>query len=165
MNNTTRSRKKKKITYTATPEGIKRAELALSRLGFGSKSNFAISILVSRSTVTKFFGGKPVQSNYFQHICQKLLLSDWKEIAGIKKEEKEERLEISYSGISNLNEQAEQAQTPCRQVSVIDRQSGSIKLDMVLRGDINSVQNLKIIESILRENSGDTIQIIDIREG
>ena len=89
---------KKKITYTATIEGLERAEKALKRLGFGSKSNFAKSILVSRTTVTKFFAGKPIQFDSFQKICQELQLSDWKDIAGIKKEDiqiKSESSELS----------------------------------------------------------------------
>ncbi|KOP23286.1 hypothetical protein AMR41_26970 [Hapalosiphon sp. MRB220] len=48
-------RKKKKITYTASPLGIERAENALKRLGFDSKINFAKSQLLARNTVTKFF--------------------------------------------------------------------------------------------------------------
>ena len=41
MNDKNRRKKNQKITYTATPEGLQRAETALERLGFGSKSNFA----------------------------------------------------------------------------------------------------------------------------
>ena len=157
MNDFKRGRKKKKITYTATLEGRSRAEGALVRLGFGSKANFAKSILISRSTVTKFFGGKSIQLDSFQRICQELQLSDWKEIAGITQRERLNRPECSSL---NLEQESGQEPTPCdRQVSVIDRQSGTIKLDIVLRGDINSAPNLKIIESILREYSGDTIKI------
>ena len=36
---------------------------------------------------------------------------------------------------------------------------------MILRGELSSVNNPQILESILKEYSGDTIQIIDIREG
>ena len=72
MNDTSEGAKKRKITYTATAEGVERAEKALARRGFGSKTNFATSILMSRSTVTKFFGRKPIQLDSFQRICEKL---------------------------------------------------------------------------------------------
>ena len=112
MNDINRSRKKQKITYTATPEGIERAERALKRSGFGSKSNFAESVLISRSTVTKFFGQKPIQLDSFQKICQELKLSDWKEIAGIKKEERlidkanEEQLAIRKPSRNSIKKEA-----------------------------------------------------------
>ena len=73
----------KRITYTATSEGRSRADKALKSRGFGSKTNFAKSILIGRSTVTKFFGGKPIQLDCFQSICKELNL-DWTEIAGIQ---------------------------------------------------------------------------------
>ncbi len=169
MNDCNRGRKKKKITYTATLEGIDRAEKALERMGFGSKSNFAKSILISRSTITKFFGKKPIQLDSFKRICEELQLSNWKEIAGISEIEKQEglkRLEINDCISSNLKEESEPEQpTLRRQVSVIDKQSGTKKLDIVLLGDINSAPNFKIIQSILREHSGDTITIIDIKKG
>jgi hypothetical protein len=59
MTNSNSGRKRKKITYTASIEGIKKAENALIRLGFESKINFAKSQLLSRSTVTKFFQLQP----------------------------------------------------------------------------------------------------------
>ncbi len=165
MNDTNLSERKPKITYTTTTEGIERAEQALKMLGFGSKSNFAKSILVSRTTVTKFFAGKPIQFDSFQRICEELQLSDWEAIAGIKQEEKLKQLEIDDFSSPNLHEEMEQVETLYRKVTVRDGQSKTIKLDLVLRGDIKSDLNLKIIESILREHSGDTIQIIDIKGG
>ena len=47
------SKKKNKITVAASPRGLEKAEKALIRLGFGSKTNFAKSKLISRSTVTE----------------------------------------------------------------------------------------------------------------
>jgi hypothetical protein len=96
MNESTNSGKSDKITYTATLEGLERAEQSLKRLGFGSKSNFASSALISRSTVTKFFTRKPIQFDSFIRICESLKLSDWKEIAGIKIKELSEPSKIKY---------------------------------------------------------------------
>ena len=165
MNDTNLSERKRRITYTTTTEGIERAEQALKKLGFGSKSNFAKAILVSRTTVTKFFAGKPIQFDSFQRICQELQLSDWEAIAGIKKEERLKQLEIDDCSMPHLNEEMEQVETLYRKLIVRNEQSTIIKLELVLRGNISSTLNLKIIESILRRHSGDTIQIIDIKGG
>jgi uncharacterized protein YjbI with pentapeptide repeats len=80
--NQDRERTKSRITYAATPEGIKSAEAKLNN-GFASKKIFADLVPISRSTVTKFFAGKPIELDGFLQICNKLKL-DWKEIAGIK---------------------------------------------------------------------------------
>jgi hypothetical protein len=63
-------RKKKKITITASSEGVEIAQKALIRLGFDSKINFAKSQLLARSTVTKFFQCQPIQADSFKKICQ-----------------------------------------------------------------------------------------------
>ncbi len=158
-------RKKRKITYTASSQGIEIAEKALKRLGFESKINFAKSQLLARSTVTKFFQSEPIQLDSLQRICEALKLN-WREIAGIK-EELSERLEIKDCISSNTNEGVEQVQTLRRQVTVIDKQSKKIKADLVLEGDLNSVNNdlLVALELVLRNFSGDTIKITNIKEG
>lgn len=69
-----RERTNNRITYAATTEGIERAEKALRRLGVKSKKNFAESILISRTTVTKFFGRQPIEQDCFETICNKLQL-------------------------------------------------------------------------------------------
>ena len=70
-------KKKKRIVVTASYEGLKKAETALIRLGFESKSNFA-KYHSSRTTVTKFFQGKPISVESFKRICKGLEL-DWKD--------------------------------------------------------------------------------------
>ncbi|MEG4361458.1 pentapeptide repeat-containing protein [Microcoleus sp. C2C6] len=52
-----------------------------------------------------------------------------------------------------------------RQVTVIDKDTKQIKAIVILRGEINSDINLKSLEAILRIYSGDTVKIIDIKEG
>ena len=54
---------------------------------------------------------------------------------------------------------------PIRQVKVIDSDTEEIKVSISLQGDLNSVANINVITAILKEHSGDTIEIIDISEG
>ena len=158
------ARKKRKITYTASPQGVQKAENALRRLGFGSKSNFAESQFLSRSTVTKFFRYQPIQLDSFKRICDALTL-DWKEIAEISEEEQSGRLAINDCSSPNTNEGMEPVRTLRREITVIDESSLTSIAVIVLEGDINSVPNLKIIASVLREYSGETIKIIDSKKG
>ena len=159
-------RKKKKITYTASPQGVERADNALIRLGFDSKLNFAKSQLLARNTVTKFFQRQPIQLDSFKRICEALKLN-WREIAEITEEEQAERLEINDCSISETNEEVEAVQKLRRQVTVIDKQSQKIKAVIVLEGDINSINNdLSVsLELVLRTYSGDTIKITGVEEG
>ncbi|NER89029.1 MAG: pentapeptide repeat-containing protein [Moorea sp. SIO3A2] len=157
-------RKNKKLTITASSNGIEKAEKALIRLGFNSKSNLAKSQLIGRSTVTKFFNLKPIQLDSFKRICDGLKL-DWREIAGIAEANRSEPLTRNDGSNSELLEGVEQGQAPRRKVTVIDKQSKTIKAVIVLKGDIDSVENLKFIQSIVRNYSGDSINIIDIQPG
>ncbi|WP_375495945.1 pentapeptide repeat-containing protein, partial [uncultured Nostoc sp.] len=164
MTDSSKARKKKKITYIASTQGIERAENALKRLGFESKSNFAESQLISRSTVTKFFQGQPIQLDSFKRICKALKLN-WAEIAGIIEEGQSESLGInSYSSL-DTEQVVEQMQASHRKVIVIDEKSKKNIVVITLEGDINSIDNWKIIESIARQYSGNSINIIDIKKG
>jgi predicted NACHT family NTPase len=90
---------KKKITFIATEQGISTAINSLEKLGYGSKSNFAHSQGISRSTVTKFFQREPIQFDSFQRICQTLDLN-WQKIAGVTEEKELEQPQpslIEYS--------------------------------------------------------------------
>ncbi len=62
----------------ASPDGIKKAATALSRNNL-NKTVLAKEVELSRSTVNKFFRGKPVDRINFEEICKKLGL-DWQEI-------------------------------------------------------------------------------------
>ncbi|NEO36452.1 MAG: pentapeptide repeat-containing protein [Moorea sp. SIOASIH] len=164
MKNCSPGKKNKKLTITASSKGIEKAEKALIRLGFNSKTNFAKSQFISRSTVTKFFNLKPIQLDSFKRICHALKL-DWREIVGIEEEKRSELLTTKNSSSSELVEGVEQGQAPRREVTVIDKQSQTIKASIVLEGDINLVQNPKFIEWTLQLYSGDSINIIDIKPG
>jgi Pentapeptide repeats (8 copies) len=161
-------RKKKRITITASSEGVEIAENALIRLGFDSKINFAKSQLLARSTVTKFFQSQPIQLDSFKKICQKLKL-DWRKIAVLSEEAQSQQLKISTDCNSpDINHEVGvqmSTQILSRQVTVIDKNTQEIKAVVILRGEINSDINLKDLESILRIYSGDTVKIIDIKEG
>lgn len=150
-----------KITYTASEEGVEIAERALIRLGFGSKSNFAKSQLMSRTTVTRFFQRVSVQLDSFKRICKGLKLN-WEEIAKLPEKE---QLQPSSNMDSDKLAIEQFLGTSSRQVTVIDKENNTVKAVITLEGDINSVSNFKILELILREHSGDTITIKDAEEG
>ncbi|MEH2467841.1 pentapeptide repeat-containing protein [Nostoc sp.] len=158
------SGKKKKITITASPKGVEVAKNTLIRLGFESRLNFAKSQLLARSTVTKFFQGKPIQLDSFKRICEALKLN-WREITGLTEEKQPKQLSTSSYSSPGSDGVVEQVQPKHRQVTVIDKQSKKIQVVIILEGDIDSVKNWKIIQSAIREYSGDTIQITDIKEG
>ena len=158
--------KKKKITITASSEGVKIAENALLRLGFESKINFAKSQLLARSTVTKFFQCQPIQPDSFKKICHELKL-DWRKIAALSEEKQSQIAEINDCINPDINEGGEKMLTPrfyC-QVTVIDKKTNTIKAEIKLIGDINSFGDSNRVEFILREFAGDTITITDIKEG
>jgi len=159
-------RKKKKITITASSEGVKIAEKALIRLGFDTKSNFAETQRLARSTVTKFFNCQPIQLDSFKKICQELKL-DWTKIAELSEEKPSQIPEITDCINPDINEGVEKMLTPrfYRQVTVIDKKTNIIKAEIKLRGDINSFGDSSRVEFILREYAGDTIIITDIKEG
>ena len=155
---------KKKLTMIATKEGVEKAQKALIRLGFESKTKFAPAIQMSRSTVSKFFNRKPIQLDSFKRICEQLGGLKWQEIAGLS-EAKQPETTIA-KGVSSLSvKEIESSSTIQRQVTIIDPQTETKKAVITLQGDIESVTNLKILQSILREHSGDTIEIQDIQPG
>ena len=159
-------RKKKKITITASSEGIKIAENALIRLGFDSKSNFAKSCFLGRNTVTNFFQRQPIQLDSFKKICQELKL-DWMRIAELSEEKPSQLLGITDCINLDIKEGGEKMLTQIfyRQVIVIDKKTNTIKAEIKLIGDINSFGDSSRVEFILREFAGDTIKITDIKEG
>jgi uncharacterized protein YjbI with pentapeptide repeats len=159
-------RKKKKRTIFASSEGIEIAEKALIRLGFESQINFAKSQLLARSTVSKFFNCQRIQPDSFKKICLELKL-DWRRIAELSEEEPSQIPGRTDCINPDINEGVEKMLTPTfsRQVTVIDKKTNTLKAEIKLRGDLNSFRNSSMVEFLLREYSGDTITIIDIKEG
>ena len=155
---------KKKFTLIATEEGVERAKKALIRLGFESQINFATAILMSRSTVSKFFNRKPIQLDSFKRICEELGGLKWQEIAGISEAKQPEIIKAKDSESSSTKEMGSNS-TIQRQVTIIDPQTNTKKVVITLQGDIESVTNIKILQSILHEHSGDNIKIQDIYSG
>ncbi|MEG4282630.1 hypothetical protein QUB68_05845 [Microcoleus sp. A006_D1] len=157
-------RKKKKLTLVASKQGVEIAERALIRLGFDSKSNFAVAQRLSRSTVTNFFKQVPIQLDSFKTICDALKLK-WQEIAGITGES------INYDQIERqVNpspdiEEGVKLKMLSRTVTVVDEPTQTSKAVITLKGDIDSISNLQILAFILKEYGGHTIQITDIKEG
>ncbi|NEO69293.1 MAG: hypothetical protein F6K52_07345 [Moorea sp. SIO3H5] len=148
----------KKLTITASSTGVETAKGALIRLDFESESNLAKSQGLSDSIVTKFFNFKPIQLDSFKRICQALKLK-WIEIAGIAEEKQSEAVSQNDGSSSELVEQ----QQPPVEVTVVDRQPETINASIVLKGDIDSAEHLKRIESSLQNSSGETIKISDIK--
>lgn len=165
MSDSSPCRKKRKLTITATPNGVETAEKALLRLGFDSKSNFAESQLLSRTVVTKFFNLQPIQRDSFEKICNELKLN-WQEIAGMKQQIDPKPIEKQVNPKHNLlGEGMQLVKTLGREITVVDQQSQAVKTVITLQGDISSPPNLRILAAILQEYGGDTVKIVDIQEG
>ncbi len=160
MTDSSQLNKKKKVTLRASKQGIVTAEKALIGLDFESKSIFAASQLISRSTVTKFFQGEPIQLDSFKRICDALNLKSWQEIAGISP-----AAENCSSRIDPDKEEVGKMLTLRRRVTVVDRNSEKVKAVITLEGDVDSVDNWEFIQLVLRKYSGSSINIIDIESG
>jgi uncharacterized protein YjbI with pentapeptide repeats len=156
---------KKKITFTASEKGTIKAENSLKRLGFESKSSFATSQRISRSTVTKFFQREPIQLDSFQRICSALTLN-WLEIEEMSSETEElKRSFILDRNIPDVTVEVGEMTKLRRQVTVLDSDGDKIKAVITLEGDIDSVDNWKTFQLILRQYSGYSINIIDVQAG
>ena len=81
---------RKKLTYTASDDGLQQAEVALAKY-YGSKTQLTYASNVSRSTIHKFFRQSPISYDSFVQICEALEISDWKTIAGLKVEEEKKK--------------------------------------------------------------------------
>jgi uncharacterized protein YjbI with pentapeptide repeats/DNA-binding Xre family transcriptional regulator len=156
--------KKKKVTLKASERGIVKAESTLIRLGFESKSNFAASQLISRSTVTKFFQGEKIQLDSFKRICTALELS-WQEIAGMLEAEELKRSSEFDRNAKEETEEVGKMRTLCRKVTVVNLSSKKIRSVITLEGDIDSVDNWEIIQLLVRQNSGCSVNIVNIESG
>jgi uncharacterized protein YjbI with pentapeptide repeats len=157
-------RKKKKLTLAASEKGVETAEKALLRLGFESKSNFAESQRLSRSTVTKFFNHDPIQPDSFKRICDALKLN-WQEIAGITQDSIDCEPITRVVNPSLDTEEGVTQTMLVRQVIILEKTSQTTKSVITLKGDLDSIANIQVIAAILKEYRGDTIQITDIQEG
>jgi tetratricopeptide (TPR) repeat protein len=164
MTDSSPCRKKKKLTIAASKKGVETAEKALIRLGFGSKSNFARSKRLSRSTVTKFFTQSPIVYDSFKGICDSLQLK-WEEILETPGENiNSQPIERQLNPSSDIEEGVKKKML-VRQVNIVENISQTTKTVITLKGDINSISNIQVIAAILKEHGGDTIQITDIQEG
>ncbi|AFZ33253.1 putative signal transduction protein with Nacht domain [Gloeocapsa sp. PCC 7428] len=89
----------------ASPEGLNRANRAM--LMFATKLDLADELEVSRSTVQKFFAGKPVGRENFHKICQRLELP-WQDVAELETWEEEtaelgEEVEFAQIALTNFS--------------------------------------------------------------
>ena len=156
--------KKKKIKISATSEGVNKAEKALVRLGFGTKANFAKSTLISRNVVTNFFLEREIQVDSFQRICEKLTL-DWKKIAKLSVEAPLTSVASPAKELTEVKEDMQSISISITQVTVKDKQSDTTKAVITLQGDLDSVENLNILATIIKQYGGDTIVIEKLKQG
>jgi len=162
MPDSSRCRKKRKLTIAASKKGVETAEKALIRLGFNSKSSFTKSHPLSRSTVTKFFKQYPIQLDSFKIICDCLQLK-WKEIAEIIEERINSEPIEKQVNLSSDIEEGVKMKMFVRQVKIVDKLSQTSKAVITLKGDIDSIPNLQIFAVILKEYREDNIEITDFQ--
>ena len=162
MTNSNPGKKRRRITVIATEKGVEKGERALIRLGFESKTNFAKSTLISRYTVSRFFNRHPIQVDSFKRVCEELRLN-WEEVIEI---------EGSNSSVGGFDPpmcpsliEKSMPNPDILSIIIRDESKKVVKAEITLKGDINSIDNLKIIELLLQHYSGDTIKIKDIRSG
>ena len=162
MTDSSPCKKKKKLTIAASKKGVETAEKALIRLGFGSKSNFATSKRLSRSTVTKFFTQSPIQYDSFKVICDSLQLN-WEEILETTEESiNSQPIERQLNPSSDI-EEGVKLKMFVRQLNIVDKSSQTSKAVITLKGDIDSIPNLQIFAVILKEYREDNIEITDFQ--
>ncbi|OUC12593.1 MAG: hypothetical protein B0A82_21820 [Alkalinema sp. CACIAM 70d] len=143
----------------------------MCRLGFESKVAFAKSLLMGKSTVDKFFAQQPIQLDSFQRICEGLQIEDWRSVAELTPilEQTEAEIEQSHSpqAATNSSSNFHSAHEISRVVTVEDRETGEIQAEIILEGDLVSVESnfATSLEVILRSKVGSTITIKDIRPG
>jgi DNA-binding Xre family transcriptional regulator len=118
---------KKRLLFTATPQGIETAKKALVRLGLGTKTNFANAKRLSRTTVTKFFNRKPIQLDSLQRICEELTLP-WREIIDLSENTElelstqEQSSSSSQSSISDIDALVREVRSHCNE-AILDSYS------------------------------------------
>ncbi len=151
MKNSDKERKRRRITVIATEQGVDKAEINFKNFGIQSQTSFAKSIWMSRSVVSKFFNFHPIQLDSFKRICERLELN-WRDIIQIDenlKDYEEEKMLETYS----------------RSIIVTDESNQLVIAEITLKGDVNSVENLKMLELILQQYSGYSIKIRDMKAG
>jgi nucleoside-diphosphate-sugar epimerase len=161
---TPQKKSKKKQTFTASDEGIEKAEIMLRKKGFGSKAEFATLTYISRSTITKFFLGQSIQLDSFKRICDQLGLN-WQEICFGK-----EMFESKHCSVTNdeLLVNSKVGATPKKSIT-IDCESKDGIIAVTLEGNLDQDSHNRFFKSslevILKEYAGKTIKIIGIYKG
>jgi uncharacterized protein YjbI with pentapeptide repeats len=151
MTDSNQRRKKKKITYTASPQGVEKAKNAFKRLELEQQKNFEKSIFLSRFIVMGFFTNQGIQFDSVKRICEALKL-DLEEILFTKAVIiLEGKLDLIYHNFSVLY--------PTfwsiffgDAITITDIQEGSIRL--IIEGLLEDIEQL-----IFRFNSGELTEI------
>lgn len=138
--------------------GIIQAKTAL--LNCESKIALADELEISRTTVQKFFAGKPIGRENFHKICQRLKLS-WQEIAELpaKNEFSQEKLDRNNSDINALVQEGRQ-----KGYAHIQNMCGIVRvLDMSQPIGLNDIYtNVNILEKISAQQQLEITDLIEI---
>jgi uncharacterized protein YjbI with pentapeptide repeats len=163
--------KRNRITIRASEQGIKRAESALVREGYNSRSAFAKFSNIGRSTVDNFFNCQPIQVDSFSRICEKLKIEDWTRLIAGNEERKIRISGVSYIGDSSkydfANSISENSSCVRDRIQVI-KSDGIPLMTVVLDADINLINTEKAwqnIEKYLQEYVGSTLIIERLSAG
>ena len=125
-------------TLTASAEVRKKAKTALLRLGY-TQEDLRGFLGLSRSTVSKFFTGKPIRVDGYKQICDELGLN-WEDC--LPREQPIVISQTDFCRIAVTDQEEKTMQTlhrQSRQIIVIDRQNKTQKAEIVLTGDVDSV--------------------------
>ena len=128
---------------------------------------------MGKSTVDKFFNRQPIQLSSFKQICVGLRIEDWHSVAELEPIVAQTELDNSGDVAESNVAEALAFQSSCvkqvasRQIIVSDQKNGEVRFEIILKGDIVSIddQVQKTLETIFRSLSGNTITITDIQAG
>ena len=151
MTDSNQRRKKKKITYTASPQGVEKAKNAFKRLELEQQKNFEKSIFLSRFIVMGFLTNQGIQFDSVKRICEALKL-DLEEILFTKAVIiLEGNLDSIYHNLS-VSYPTFWSKYFGDAITITDIQEGSIRL--IIEGLLEDIEQL-----IFRFNSGELTEI------
>jgi uncharacterized protein YjbI with pentapeptide repeats len=104
-----------------------------------------------------------IQFDSLQRICKKLDL-DWQKIIGLDSNSSS-RLIIKINSKSSEMCDKETVKNTQRTIIIKDNDTKNIKAILTLVGDLESLPNLNIVQTILKEYVGSSIEILDVQKG
>lgn len=98
-------------------------------------------------------------------------IEDWRSVAEleliVKQIAEEDPEEVELDAVEATSVRLTDVMQVARQITVASRQDGKIRFEIILKGDINSIdaQVQKTLEAIFKSLSGNTITITDVQAG